>query len=114
ATNYNVKLARVSGGRYTTVTNLLATSVYINGLVNGTPYYFVVSAVNRIGESANSSEVSVTPSANPPLVYEFENTGTPCAAPSLPTLPLPGSFTLIQPFPDPFAWSSDPLNIRGT
>jgi len=35
----------------------------VTGLVNGTPYYFVVSALNHSGESANSSQASVTPTA---------------------------------------------------
>ncbi|MFN3653176.1 MAG: S8 family serine peptidase [Armatimonadota bacterium] len=38
------------------------------GVETGTTYYFVVSAVNRGGESANSSAVSVTPGVDePPL-----------------------------------------------
>jgi hypothetical protein len=35
-------------------------------LVNGTTYFFVVSASNASGESPNSSEASVTPTAAPP------------------------------------------------
>ena len=38
------------------------------GLTNGATYYYVVTAVNQYGESAESSEVSATPSfATPPL-----------------------------------------------
>ena len=62
AVSYNVKRGTISG-TYTTVTNLSATSLVVTGLVNGTTYYFVVSAVNPTGESGNSTEVSVTPAA---------------------------------------------------
>ena len=38
------------------------------GLTNGVTYYYVVTAVNQYGESAESNEVSATPSlATPPL-----------------------------------------------
>ena len=38
------------------------------GLINGTTYYYVVTAANQYGESAESKEVSATPSlATPPL-----------------------------------------------
>ena len=67
ARSYNVKSATTSGGPYTTIANTIRTN-YINfGLVNGTPYYFVVSALNYNGETANSSEVSATPLAVPPV-----------------------------------------------
>lgn len=63
ATSYNVKRATVSGGPYTTVTNVTSTSCTDIGLVNGTTYYYVASALNTSGESANSSQASATPSA---------------------------------------------------
>jgi len=62
AVSYNVKRG-TSSGSYPTVTNVTTTSLVITGLVNGTPYYFVVSAVNPTGESGNSTEVNVSPAA---------------------------------------------------
>jgi len=66
ATSYNVKRATTSGGPYTTVANVSTTAYTDTGLANGTTYYYVVSAVNAGGESANSSQVSATPQAPPP------------------------------------------------
>ncbi|WP_239619288.1 glycoside hydrolase family 48 protein [Cohnella mopanensis] len=62
ATSYNVKRAAISGGPYTTVaTGVTGTSYTNTGLTNGTTYYYVVSAVNTVGESTNSVQVSVVP-----------------------------------------------------
>ena len=65
ATSYNVKRALFSGGPYTTVGCTTMTTDTDTGLLNGTPYYYVVSASyaggpNAGGESADSSEVSAT------------------------------------------------------
>jgi len=63
ATDYHVKRATVSGGPYTVIAEPATASYVDPGLANGTIYYFVVSAVNSAGESANSSQVSATPVA---------------------------------------------------
>jgi len=75
ATSYNVKQAAVSGGTYTTSTNVTGL-VYTNtGLVNGTLYYFVVSAVNSFGESTNSAQVSARPVSTASPLITFWNSG---------------------------------------
>jgi autotransporter-associated beta strand protein len=62
ASGYNVKSSLTNGGAYTVagvnVSNLSFTN---NGLVNGTTYYYVVSAMNAAGESTNSVQVSARP-----------------------------------------------------
>ena len=67
ATSYNVKRSLTPGGPYDTLNamGITSTSYVDSAAVNGTTYYYVVSAVNSIGESANSSEVSATPQAPP-------------------------------------------------
>ncbi len=63
ALSYNVKRATVAGGPYTLVANTTVRSFVNLGLVNGTTYYYVVSAVNSSGEGANSAQASATPQA---------------------------------------------------
>jgi len=64
ATSYRIKQSTTSGGPYSNIATNTTSLTYTNtGLVNGTTYYYVVSAVNTNGESANSSQVSATPIA---------------------------------------------------
>ncbi len=77
ATSYNVKRSTTSGGPFTTLSSSSGTSYVNTGLTNGTTYYYVVSAVNSSGESANSSQTSATPqgSTTPPTTVTFTSVG---------------------------------------
>lgn len=61
ATGYHVKRSTTTGGPYTQVATPSTTSDTDTSLTNGTKYFYVVTAVNSYGESANSSETSATP-----------------------------------------------------
>jgi hypothetical protein len=61
-TTYNLKRSTTSGGPYTTIaTNLTGLSYQDVGLANHTTYYYVVSAVNALGEGPNSPEAGAMP-----------------------------------------------------
>jgi cellulose 1,4-beta-cellobiosidase len=67
AGSYNVKRATVSGGPYAVIASGIATTNFADPTAtNGTTYFYVVSAVNLGGESANSNEASATPMPSPP------------------------------------------------
>jgi len=72
ATSYNVQRSTASGGPYTSVGTPTAATYTDTIVTNGTKYFYVVSAVNAAGTSANSTEVSATPMApsnlTPPAV----------------------------------------------
>ncbi|WP_235206681.1 glycoside hydrolase family 6 protein [Paenibacillus tyrfis] len=80
ATSYNVKRAITSGGPYTTVAAEVAGTGYKDiGLINGTTYYYVVSALNSSGESPNSMQVNVTPQGTVPsqnLIVQYRAADT--------------------------------------
>ena len=61
ATSYKVKRGSASGGPYATIATAVTTPSYPDaGLAASTTYYYVVSAVNTDGESADSAEASAT------------------------------------------------------
>jgi alpha-galactosidase len=67
AAAYNIKRAVASGGSYTTIGNPALNAYLDTAVTNWSTWYYVVSAVNSFGESANSAEVSATPRPPPTL-----------------------------------------------
>ena len=63
ASSYTLKRAATSGGPYLALGNPGSTAYNDTPVTNGTTYYYVVSATNGIGESADSGQVSATPVA---------------------------------------------------
>ena len=68
ATGYYVKRSTTSGGPYTQISTQATASDTDTGLTNGTKYFYVVSAYNSAGQSANSAEVNATPVLAAPSV----------------------------------------------
>jgi len=67
ATSYNIYYGTSTGVSKTSTQIADVTSPHVKtGLLNGTTYFFVVTAVNGNGESAVSFEKSATPTATPP------------------------------------------------
>lgn len=76
ATSYNVKRATVSGGPYTSAGMSTTTSLVDASVVNGTTYFYVVSALNSVGESGNSNQVSATPTGPAGTTVTFTSLAT--------------------------------------
>ena len=78
ATSYNVYrgtssgVTKISGTKFTGVSSPYDAT----GLTNGTPYFFVVTAVGAGGESAESNERSATPTAPAGAFSQADFTGT--------------------------------------
>ena len=66
ATSYNVKRAGISAGPYAPLASVGATSYVDSTGTPGTPYFYVVTAVNSDGESGTSNEVLSSPLPPPP------------------------------------------------
>jgi fibronectin type 3 domain-containing protein len=63
ASSYHVKRSTVSGGPYIQIDSPTFAGYTDVSRTNGVTYYYVVSAVNSSGESANSTQVSAKPAA---------------------------------------------------
>jgi rhamnogalacturonan endolyase len=78
AVSYNVKRSGTRGGPYTAVVTNIAVAAYGDtNVVAATRYYYVVTAVNSVGESTNSAEVVAGDNPALTLYLPFdENAGT--------------------------------------
>ncbi|HEV2329883.1 MAG TPA: fibronectin type III domain-containing protein [Verrucomicrobiae bacterium] len=84
ATSYNLKRSTVNGGPYTTLATKTAGVVSYTDptLTNGITYYYVISAANSAGQSANSSQVSAT---GPIIVTTADQYGSASTYPFTPS-----------------------------
>ena len=76
ADGYNLKSSLTSGGPYNLVAAGIPTITFTNiGLLNGTNYFYVVSATNSVGESSNSIQINVRPTSasQPALSFSMNN-----------------------------------------
>jgi murein DD-endopeptidase MepM/ murein hydrolase activator NlpD len=66
AASYTVSRSTTNGGPYATIATGVTNASYLDtGLTNGTIYFYVVSATNFAGTSANATQARVTPVSAP-------------------------------------------------
>ena len=61
ATGYNLKRSTTNGGSYALIGSLIGTNSTDTGVSLGVMYYYVVTATNSAGESANSIQAGAAP-----------------------------------------------------
>ena len=76
ATSYNLKVSLTSGGPYTPLGISSSASYSDTTALNGTPYFYVVSASNSAGEGPDSGETSAIPAATPSSTSLASSLGT--------------------------------------
>lgn len=66
ALSYRVKRSLVKAGPFVQIAEVTSSPHVDFGVVNGTKYFYVVTAVNAAGESGKSNKVNATPGVVPP------------------------------------------------
>ncbi len=61
ASGYDLKRATNPGGPYVSIAQMLSPGYLDETVTNGTTYYYVVSAINSLGDGSNSLTASATP-----------------------------------------------------
>ena len=78
ATRFNVKRSTTGGSGYVVIaSNVTAAPFLDTSYTVGTPYYYVVAAVNNAGESPNSNQAAATPTNALPDIIVTAITWTP-------------------------------------
>jgi hypothetical protein len=78
ATSFSVKRSATNGGPYSIIASNLISPAYRDpSFAPNTTYYYVVSALNSLGESPNSAQVSALPASGLPDVVITSVTWTP-------------------------------------
>jgi hypothetical protein len=110
ATGYNVKRATASGGPHSVIaSNIADTNFTDTNVVNGTTYFYIVSARNAGGDGPNSTQASATPNALPVPIVKLafnENAGVSTTNSGS----AGGSLALTTPTP---AWSANTPTATG-
>ena len=102
ATSYNLKRALSSTGPYTNLVNVNTTTAANTNVVNGTTYFYAVSALNPIGESPNSAPAVAMPPI-PSLKATLTNNALVLSWPLTATTFSLSSATNLTP---PVAWTA--------
>jgi hypothetical protein len=120
ATAYRVYRSGTSGGPYNRIADGLIGTTHGDGnVVSGTTYYYVVSAVNAVGESVLSLEVAAVPASGDGVILREWWLGIPGNAVSTltshPNYPdQPSGSELIGSFEGPTNWADNyGTRIRG-
>jgi hypothetical protein len=77
ATSYYVKRSINSGGPYTQIAAVTSTGYADSSVTDGTTYYYVVSALDAVGESGNSAQASAVPTSLPKTFGTWINVTPP-------------------------------------
>jgi fibronectin type 3 domain-containing protein len=90
ASAYHVKRGTTSGGSYSQIATVSATSYADGSAANGQTYYYVISSLDATGESGNSSEAGATPEPPAQTMELFNMSWGALQASHVPSVPFAG------------------------